>query len=606
MFHALDRLSWRTAAILIVIVCLALYGPFVGNEFINFDDGSLIYQNPIVQHVSIRSVVRAFGSYDPELYIPLTLFTYQVLHTLFGFAPWAYHAASLLFHTANAVLLFACIDILSRRRSVAFFAAVLFAVHPLNTEAVMWASGLKDVLSTSFFLGSVFLYAVYRKDDDRSRLHWSIIVFFLGLLCKVTVITLPVALLLIDWHREKRMTTALVREKFPYLVLSTIFGVIALMGKRGIIGSSDFITNTLLACKSMALYVGQLFAPVKLALLYEQVTPVTLHSAEFFLPILLVLVIVAVAAALQKRLRIVTVCMAFFLMTIIPSFTNFERIGLLFFASDRYFYLPGISLLLLVALGLVYANDRWGKSGTGAALFTSLGLAIVGGLFITAHVQAATWRNNETVFRNVASKFPSAIAENNLGHIVKARGETDTARAYFERSMAITNTYVPSYVSLGTLYREEGNQQKALEVFLKGISMIDKVRAAKGEGLALYYYAGEVEEELGHADASLALFVKATQAGSQFAEPYFNLGLQYEKIGRTDDAQAAYETAITRDTKYIPAHYHLAGIYSAQGKLPAAITQMEAVIRVDPHYARAAEHLANMRKIIEGNQQTYR
>ena len=132
-----------------------MYGFSLGNEFVRFDDGMLITENPAVRVINAASLKAIFTHFDPELYIPLTLMSYQLDFLLGGADPLMYHLTNLVLHIFNALLVSWLVYAISKGRpGVALLAGFLFLAHPLHTEAVAWASARKDVLSAFFFLSS--------------------------------------------------------------------------------------------------------------------------------------------------------------------------------------------------------------------------------------------------------------------------------------------------------------------------------------------------------------------------------------------------------------------------------------------------------------------
>src|SRR3989344_80161 len=164
----------------IALLIGTVYGRAVlQNDFVTWDDGLLITENPIIQDISWENVKAAFTTYDPELYIPLTFLSYQIDHLFWGLNPVGFHLTNLVLHTLNAVLVFFLLQLLLSGnnlplplkgegrvrvawRAIAFLVALLWAIHPLNTEAVAWASARKDLLSGFFFLFSVCGYLQWR------------------------------------------------------------------------------------------------------------------------------------------------------------------------------------------------------------------------------------------------------------------------------------------------------------------------------------------------------------------------------------------------------------------------------------------------------------
>ncbi len=603
MFHAnlppmLQRFAehtrWWHIALFIVLTCLLLYGPSLANKFVSLDDTLLITQNPAVQAFTPQTVKRAFTTYDPELYVPLTLVSYQIENALFGLRPGVFHSTNLLLHTLNALLVFAGVYLLLKRKGVAAATAILFAVHPLHTEAVLWAAARKDLLSTFFFLSSLCAYLSWRDREDYGLFLLSIVLFVLGLLSKVTVVTLPVVLLMIDWKRQRPMVQA-VREKWPFWLFAVVFGIVALFGKREVLASSGVWMNFLLACKSTLFYLWHIFFPVGFTVLYPQLAPVTILSWEFALPVIALLLILALIVGCLRRLPIVSFCLAFFLLTLVPNFTNFVKAGVTYVASDRYAYIPSIGIFLLVAIAVSHLYQRRPFGSVGARALDILMACVFVGLVGIARTQAQTWRDSEALYRHALSVVPSAVAYNNLGDFLMKTDREDEAKGYFEAAISLDPSYQYAYNNLGNYERERGDYDAAMRIYRQAIGMLGAGPVRDIEYLAPYYYLGEVLELTGKTDEGLQQFQAAVQRAPARAEPYYNLGLQYEKIDRLDAAADAYKKAVQFDAGYVPAQYHLAGLLAQQGKLKEAEAALEAVVRINPGYEEAMKHLQNIR-----------
>src|SRR5262249_39759106 len=145
--------------------------------------------------------------------------------------PRGYHRTNVLLHVLNAMLVFWFIALLSGSLTTALVAALFFGIHPLHVESVAWISGRKDLVYTLFYLASCIVYlAGLRGDRVRAPAYLgALLLFLLSLLSKGMAVTLPVVLVLMDLVRGRRFTFRLVAEKAPFLILSLLFGVIAIV-----------------------------------------------------------------------------------------------------------------------------------------------------------------------------------------------------------------------------------------------------------------------------------------------------------------------------------------------------------------------------------------
>ena len=588
----LSRIRLEHIAIAIVLLCIAVFGMHLGNDFVLLDDGILIFRNPFVAQLTPWSLKMIFTTYDPELYVPLTLFTYQVEHLLFGFTPFFFHLDNLLLHSANALLVLTIMYRITRNNlAIAAFVAMLFAIHPLHTEAVLWASARKDTLAALFFLLSMDAYLRYRSRENKQWYIGSILFFLLALLSKVSVIMLPFILLMLD-VREKRPLKKSLLEQIPYFVLAVIFGIVAILGKTKNIAGSDPLTTVLLAGKSTVFYILKLFVPLQLSVIYPQTDPVSLMAPEFIAIVIGCLALAIIFLLSLRYAKDAAFGLAFFGLMLIPNYSNFLKNGFLFFASDRYAYLASIGFFF--ALGALLMPLVRKKSTIAASAFVTV-IVIFSGLTF-AH--GKTWKNSEALYRNVLDKYPrSGVALNNLGDVLMKQGNAAAAKEYFELALEIAPTLLQAHLNLGNVYRTENALDKAVKEYETFIRIAEQKDVMGPEDMAGYYFLGETLESMGKHQESIRQFEIATEKGPEFAETFFNLGLQYQKRGRTNEAVKIFEQAVHVDPLYARAHYHLAGVYAETGNLDGAIREVETVLLLEPAHAQGRDHLQNLQQM---------
>ncbi len=405
-------------AILILSTVLA-YAPSLGNGFVTWDDDTLITGNPAVQEISLRSIAWGFTNYDPELYIPLTFVSFQLDWWRGGGSAFPFHLGNLILHLLNTTLVILLAIRLTGNRWIALTTGALFALHPIHTEAVAWASARKDVLSAFFFLLSTYLYIGYQKKWQRSRYLLSIGAFLLGLFAKVSVLMLPFVLLLLDVWKGRKINKNMLLEKVPYVALSLIFGMIALFGKRDMLVATTLWEKILMACKSNIFFLEKLFLPQSLSVLYPYTGSITLATSDFLVPLLLCMILACVMLFSLRYTKHIALAACYSLLMLLPHFTNFAKGQGLYIFSDRYAYLPSISIFLLVAGGLWHlcriateARQRqwYLHLGTACVLLVCLLLGFL------SFQQSHAWRNTETLMRQVLRIYPSShVAQNNLG-----------------------------------------------------------------------------------------------------------------------------------------------------------------------------------------------
>jgi len=577
------------------LLTLIPYGASLKNDFVRWDDGLLIYENNAVREMSLSSFKTIFTTYDPELYIPLTLLSYKFDYAIAGRSPFLYHFHNLVLHTLNAVLVTGIFFLLFRNGWIAIAAGALFALHPLHTEAVVWASARKDLLSTLYFLGSLLTYLWWRGKESiegkESKVggpyFLSIGLFLLGLLSKVMVLTLPLVLLLIDWKEERKWNKKMLLEKVPYLTLSILFGIIALFGKRDVTSSASLWETFLMAGKSTMFYLQKFLIPTGLSVLYPYTESIHLSSPDFFVPLLLLFAFAALLAFSLRYTKAFVFGFLFFLSTLIPTFVNFSKAGDYYFASDRYAYLPSIGLLFVcayIAQHFIFTAERYqvlrqrARQGIGIA-------AVIALLFIgLTYKQSLVWADTVTLFRHVIAQYPNAYrARNNLANAYRRQGLLDEAIEEFEAALLIREA--PKTLSnLGAVYRRQGRMSEALEQYEKAIAIApDDPEPHFGLGL-VFAEQGRVSEALAEYDLALAL-------DPQYADVRSNIGALLMQQGKTEEAIAEYRKAIALDSYHIQSRFNLAVGLTKSGKLEEAIAEYQEVVSREPSFIPARINL---------------
>ena len=612
--------------ILFFAVAFLIYGKSLGNLFVRWDDSLLIYENPIIREISRKTVKAAFTTYDPELYVPLTMISYQIDHLLWGMNPFGFHLTNLVLHTMNALLVTVFIQLLMRRSPyhlLPVLCGLLFLVHPLHTEAVAWASARKDVLSSFFFLLSVCSYLQWRGRENgqagsgKLLYSFSIFAFALGLLAKVSIIMLPVILLLIEWllyHRRLRASSFVTISRLtPYFLLSVMFGIVGFFGKREAFSFATYFEKAIVAPKSTLFYLEKFFWPTEFSVLYPY-TDASIASPEFFIPLVIVMAITFLVLFLKKYQCVLAFSYFFFLITLLPTFLNIARGGDMdrYFASDRYAYIPSIGLIFII--GVIAHRHR--KFAVTACV------VLLGILGVRAHAQSLLWGDTEVLLQNVLKQYGelSHVAHNNMGNVYRLRGEHEKAIAEYEKAIAIRphskifanlgatyrrmHRYTDAqkmydealrqnpdnaevHVGLGLVYVELGQTDAAREAYEKAIALRSDLEEAHVNLGALAMQEGKFDEAIGH-------YRNALDANPYFFHASYNLGVALQEQGKIEDAIAAYERAIRLLPTHIAARINLGILYANSGRLADAIVEFETVLAIDPKNSSAQSALKQL------------
>ena len=280
-------LSAAFAVVLLAGMTLAMFAPVVSFQFINVDDNVYVTGNDHVQQgLTWRNAAWALAALDAANWHPVTWMSHMLDVTLFGLSPGGHHATSLLIHTLNVILLFLWLRSMTRELWKSVLVAALFAVHPLGLESVAWIAERKNVLSTLFLLLTLWAYVGYARKPGLLRYLLVASLFILGLMSKPMLVTLPFALLLLDYWPLDRLGFAPKSagsagppasiffwrcvEKLPLLLLAAGSAVLTLKAQAldteiKVVPLSSRVANALLSYET---YLAQMVWPSKLAIFY--------------------------------------------------------------------------------------------------------------------------------------------------------------------------------------------------------------------------------------------------------------------------------------------------------------------------------------------------
>ncbi|HYB44515.1 MAG TPA: hypothetical protein VEL75_22255, partial [Candidatus Methylomirabilis sp.] len=483
---ALEARVWLPA-VAVVAITLAAFLPVLENGFIaNWDDGLNILDNPFYRGLGPSQLRWMFSTFHAGHYIPLTWLSLGLDYLLWGLAPAGYHLSSLLLHAATALAFyFLALRLLrlalpappspAALRWGAALAALLFAVHPLRVESVASATERRDVLSGLFYMLTLVAYLKAAAPADmplaRLRPRWyglSLLCFAAALLSKSIVVSLPVALLILDvyplgrlggaagWRRARPWL-----EKLPFFALAIVaatvaFAAVLALGNTKSLASMPLALRLLVSVHGLWFYALKSLVPLDLSPLYP------LDFQLTWLQLAALIAVACVAWLWRHRWPAVTAATIFYVVTVAPVLGIFQNGPQA--AADRYTYLPFLGWAVLV--GGVVAGGR--REGRILAPVAALWLAALA--FLTWQ-QTERWRDPITLWTQAAIVTPGMrTAHFKLGEAYAEAGRSAEAVAAYRESIRLSGGVAPwGHVAIGKLLERSGIEAGARAEFLEAL-----------------------------------------------------------------------------------------------------------------------------------------
>ena len=585
---------YLACGVLLVLVVFTFHSD-LGNGFTDYDDNIYVTQNTQVQQgLTWENIGWAFRSTEAANWHPITWMSHMLDCSLFGPNPMGHHLTSLLFHAVNTALLFMLLGNMTGAMWRSFFVAALFGLHPLRVESVAWVAERKDVLGAFFWLLTMFAYANYASEskvqEPRSKVFYglALLCFVLGLMSKPMLVTLPFALLLMDYwplrRFDDRKPVRLFLEKVPFFLLAIAGSAITFIVQRNggaVSTSSSFGARFANALVSYCRYVGKLFYPVDLALPYprpDHWPAVTVLRAAF-----IVGVISLIAIGLRKRHGYVFVGWYWFLGTLVPVI-GLVQAGTQAMA-DRYSYIPSIGFLLLIVWSFYDITRRWFWLRTTALAFA---VAMIFLCIALTRLQIGYWKDSESLFRHAIEAIPDNWkAHDKVGVTLAKKGMTDEAIGHFQQALRIEPSDYMAYNDWGIALLDKGQFDAAIDRFQEALKLNPRDASAHYNwGLALAYQ--------NHLNEAGAQFQEAVRLDPRHINAQFNWGLAFLREGQVEEAIERFQEALKLDPNHARAHYQLGIALLKLGRQKEATAHFNRTIELEPNNKGAREQLQRL------------
>jgi Tfp pilus assembly protein PilF len=447
-------------------------------------------------------------------------------------------------------------------------------LHPLNVESVAWLAERKNVLSTFFWLLTIFTYTYYVRKHNIQWYLGVVICFILGLMTKPMAVTLPFLMLLLDFwplgriqikrlssqgalHKDKVGSLLprkvrwpiVVLEKVPLLILSafSVFLSISSLQQMDIMVSGSIAPLNLRIANALVSYVGyinKMIWPHDLAIFYPY--PKLLPTWQIIVSVLCLLAISILCIAAIKRRPYLSVGWLWYVGTLVPVI-GIVQTGIWPAMADRWAYVPLIGLFIIIVWGF---SDIFRRSRYNKLVPVVLCSVILMGFANATHMQLRHWVSSIPLFQ----------------HALQVTGDNEIA-----------------YYSIGNELVQEGRLAKGIDFYRSALRL-------KPEFSQVHNNLGVALGRTGNIDEAVDHFQIALQKKNHYAEAHNNLGVALRSRGQLPEAGQHYGEALRLDPAYAEAYNNLGLLLMQQGKIEEALSYFKKALEKRPDFINAREN----------------
>jgi Tfp pilus assembly protein PilF len=608
------------------------------NDIVSLDDPEILSQS-MIRAFTLENWREMITSFKTGNWIPVVWISFAIDYKLFGLAPWGYHLTSILIHGFNVCLVFFLFFHITQPlygRNKAYWggaiAALLFGVHPLRVESVVWIAERKDLLCAFFYLLVLTLYVKWMEVDKKSLpkiKYFVLLVFFaLSLMSKPMAVSLPIILILLDIHPLNRIVSisgfwTSIREKFFFFILSLIIGLTTIQAQKQVgameqvyrNGLSDRLMNSI---HNVFFYVQKTFWPQSLSPLYPFQEPWSPFSGWFIISIIFFSgVTLFCIKAWKDGNKISGIAWLSYLIILMPV-SGFVQVGSAA-AADRYSYLPTIPIFFLMIGSIITVSlDK-----TRHILIGSLFCLIFISIFYLTQRQIEVWKNSENFWARTIKFYPGSIplarrnyarallengrfekAENqlkialkispknpdilsDLGYLYIYLNRVLKAETYLKAALEVNPFNLEALINMGTLEKNK-KQLGPAQIYFRRALQINKSR------FDVYNHLGEIFIELRKYKDAEFNFKKAIALNSVAPDIHLNLGKLYLNSKKYKDAERETLIALKEDPAYLEARINLGDIYLKMKFIDRAKKEYQKALKIDPTAEKVIERLSSL------------
>ncbi|XP_057340182.1 protein O-mannosyl-transferase Tmtc3 [Microplitis mediator] len=625
-------------AAFVAAAAFAIYSNSLGCGFV-FDDISAIKDNRDLRpHTPLKNVfyndfwgTPMYKEQSHKSYRPFCVLTFRWNYLIHQLDPMGYHLLNVILHVAVCILYFrTCLMFLSDLAS--FVSALLFAVHPVHTEAVTGVVGRAETLSSLFYLGAFIMYTKACKSKRTTAwrpMMMSMLCVFIAMLCKEQGITatavcvvyeifvvqkvkaIDIFLTIKSAFGGNKINPTWSGEGTKRLAALTLVTFSLLILRLNVMGSrlpvfTRFDNPASVAPTPTRQLTYNYLAAVNLRLLFLPSdlccdwTMGTIPLIESLLDIrnvatlaahgmIIGLLIVAILTRNRKTSIIIIISLALMILPFLPASNIFFPVG--FVIAERVLYAPSMGFCMLVGHGWsIISEKRYSKLSTVLLIILLLSHSV------KTFVRNNDWIDEYSIFMSgLKVNVQNAKLFNNVGHALESQGRYKEALDYFNEAVKVQGDDIGAHINVGRTYNHLKMFKEAEDAYLKAKSLLPKAkpgesyqaRIAPNHLNVFVNLANLIAKNSTRLEEADLLYRQAISMRADYTQAYINRGDVLIKMNRTKEAQEVYERALFYDSNNPDIYYNLGVVFLEQGKASQALAYLDKALEFDPEHEQA-------------------
>jgi len=593
------------AVVVIFIYAGSLTAPFV------FDDLSNIRDNPNIRMPQINLHNLAWSAlHSPEKHRPVANISFALNYYFNGYNVVGYRVVNILIHLITGIVFYAlakatlklpALEGVSRQWGwIAFFSALIWMIHPLQTQSVTYLIQRMNSMSAMFYVSSMLLYVKFRLTFGRGK-KWLLFsgcaaAGLLALGTKEVAATLPVFIFLYEWYFFQNLDRRWIRRRAPLLA-----GIVLAVGFIALVyldyhpfakilsdyENRDFtlVQRVLTEFRVVIFYISLIFWPHPSRLNLEHDFSLShglLDPVSTLAAVVLIIALLAAAVITARRSPLVSFGIVWFFGNLVIE-SSFIGLELVF---EHRNYLPSMFLILAI----VWLLYRWIKPVWAVSLMLC---AVVALLSLWSFERNRVWSDEVTLYRDCVAKSPGkARAHNNLGAALASRSRLEEAVKQYRRALEINPGYADAHYNLGYALARQGKLDAALAEFSLSLRLNPRRLETHNNMGVVLMLQDRPRKAIEHFKAALKL-------NPSDADVQNNLGFALKTVGELDAAAGHFLAALKINPRRASTYNNLGEIMLRKGRLAEARRYFVKALQLSPDYGQARKNLEEIDRRLE-------